>query len=131
VVASCFGEGIKLLRLDKPIQDMIAGRGDLVWPLAGTLTLLFAALCGSGYAATQSLYAIFVTDAMGTETMLRVGAVVAVSAAAGRTMSPVAAVNLISADLAETQPLAIARRVAVPLLIASAVTIGVAWWRGG
>jgi DcuC family C4-dicarboxylate transporter len=131
VVAQCFGEGIKLLRLDQPIQELITGRVELVWPLSGGLTLLFAALCGSGYAATQSLYAIFVTDAMGIETMLRVGAVVAVAAAAGRTMSPVAAVNLVSASLTDTEPMAIAKRVAVPLLVASAVMIGVAWWRGG
>jgi DcuC family C4-dicarboxylate transporter len=131
VVASCFGEGIQLLKLDRPIADAIAGRTDLVWPLAGGLTLLFAALCGSGYAATQSLYKIFVNSAMGTETMLRVGAVVAVAAAAGRTMSPVAAVNLTSANLTDTEPIAIARRVALPLLVATAVTILVAWWRGG
>jgi C4-dicarboxylate transporter, DcuC family len=131
VVASCFGEGIKQLHLDEPIGNAIAGRTELVWPLAGGLTLLFAALCGSGYAATQSLCTIFVNDAMGTELMLRVGAVVAVSAAAGRTMSPVAAVNLTSANLADTEPLAIARRLALPLLIACAVTVSVAWWRGG
>ena len=95
------------------------------------LSLLFAVLSGSGYAATQTLYPLFVTDEMGTETMLRVGAVVAVAAAAGRTMSPVAAVNLVSADLTDTQPIAIARRVAVPLLVASAVMIAASWWRGG
>jgi DcuC family C4-dicarboxylate transporter len=131
VVATCFGKGIELLHLDDPIRRAIAGRTDLVWPLAGGLTLLFAAMCGSGYAATQSLYRIFVNDAMATELMLRVGAVVAVTAAAGRTMSPVAAVNFTSAHLADTEPIAIARRVAPPLLIASAVTIAVAWWRGG
>jgi C4-dicarboxylate transporter, DcuC family len=131
VVAQCFGDGIKLLQLHKPIGDAIAGHTDLVWPLAAGLTLSFALLCGSGYAATQSLYAIFVNDAMGADLMLRVGAVVSVSAAAGRTMSPVAAVNLTSANLADTEPLAIARRVALPLLTATAVTVLVAWWRGG
>jgi C4-dicarboxylate transporter, DcuC family len=131
VVATCFGEGIKLLHLDEPIRQAIQGREALVWPLAGTITMLFALLCGSGMAATQSLYGVFVTESMGTETMLRVGGVVAVSAAAGRTMSPVAAVNLISADMTNTEPLAIARRVAVPLIVATAVTIAVAWWRGG
>ena len=132
VVATCFGEGIKLLQ---PGRRRFAGRSqgreDLVWPIAGSLTFLFALLCGSGMAATQSLYRIFVNDAMSTEMMLRVGGVVAVSAAAGRTMSPVAAVNLVSADLTDTEAIAIARRVAVPMLIATAVTISVAWWRGG
>jgi C4-dicarboxylate transporter, DcuC family len=72
-----------------------------------------------------------VTDAMSTETMLRVGGVTAVTAAAGRTMSPVAAVNLVSADLTDTEPIAICKRVVVPLLVASVVTVAVAWWRGG
>jgi DcuC family C4-dicarboxylate transporter len=131
VVATCFGKGIELLQLDAPIRDAIRGREDLVWPIAGSLTLLFALLCGSGMAATQSLYKFYVTDTMSTEMMLRVGGVVAVTAAAGRTMSPVAAVNLVSADLTDTEPIAIAKRVVIPLLIASAVTITVAWWRGG
>ncbi|HEY1379299.1 MAG TPA: C4-dicarboxylate transporter DcuC [Gemmataceae bacterium] len=131
VVASCFAEGVILLRLNEPIAAAIRARPDLVWPLAGGLTLLFAVLCGSGYAATQSLYGIFVTDAMGTELMLRIGAVVSVSAAAGRTMSPVAVVNLTTASLAETEPLAVARRVAVPLLVATTVTVTVAWLRSG
>jgi DcuC family C4-dicarboxylate transporter len=131
VVATCFGKGIELLHLDDPIRRAIVGQTDLVWPLASVLTLLFAAMCGSGYAATQSLYRMFVNDTMATELMLRIGAVVAVAAAAGRTMSPVAAVNLTSANLADTEPIAIARRVAPPLLLASAVTILVAWWRGG
>jgi len=88
-------------------------------------------MSGSGMAATQSLYAIYVSDAMGTELMLRVGALVAICAAAGRTMSPVAVVVLTSASMTNSQPWLIARRVAVPLLAASCVTVAVAWWRGG
>jgi DcuC family C4-dicarboxylate transporter len=131
VAANCFAEGIKLLHLNEPIREAIESHRDLVWPLAGTITLLFALLCGSGMAATQGLYEMYVVPGMSTETMLRVGGVTAVSAAAGRTMSPVAAVNLVCADMTDTGPLDIVRRVAVPLLVASAVTIAVAWWRGG
>jgi DcuC family C4-dicarboxylate transporter len=131
VVASCFGQGIEQLQLDEPIRRLIKGHENLVWPIAGTLTFLFALLCGSGMAATQSLYKFFVRDSMSTEMMLRVGGVTAVCASAGRTMSPVAAVNLISADLTNTEVVAIARRNALPLLVATAVTITVAWWRGG
>jgi len=131
VAASCFAEGIRALELHKPITDAITNRGELVWLLAGLVTLVFSALSGSGYAATQSLYGIFVHDAMGIERMMQVGAVVSVAAAAGRTMSPVAAVNLTSASLTDTAPVAIARRVAVPLLIATAVTVAVSWLRNG
>jgi DcuC family C4-dicarboxylate transporter len=131
VVATCFGTGIKQLRLDEPIKRLIGDSPQLVWPLAGGLSLAFAALCGSGMAATQSLYAIYVTDAMGTELMLRIGAVVAIAAAAGRTMSPVAAVTLTGAGMTDSPPLAISRRLVVPLLAASCVTVAAGWWRGG
>jgi DcuC family C4-dicarboxylate transporter len=46
---------------------------------------------------------------------LLVGAVVSLSAAAGRTMSPVAAVVLMCAALTETSPGDLVRRVALPL----------------
>jgi DcuC family C4-dicarboxylate transporter len=131
VIASCFGAGIKQLELDWPIRVLIDSYPGFVWPLAGGLTLAFAALCGSGMAATQSLYAIYVAEGMGTELLLRVGAVVAISAAAGRTMSPVAAVVLTCASFTGSEPLVVARRVAVPLLVATVVTVTVAWWRGG
>ena len=63
-------------------------------------------------------------------TALRVGAVVSIAAAAGRTMSPVAAVVFMCASLTGSDPLVIARRVAGPLFAASAVTVLVAWLRG-
>jgi DcuC family C4-dicarboxylate transporter len=129
--ATCFGAGIKLLHLDAPIRVMIGDRPDLVWPLAGGLSLGFAALSGSGMAATQSLYEIFAFRALGTETLLRVGAMTSIASAAGRTMSPVAAVVLTCGKLTDSDSLAIARRVAIPLLVATATTVTVAWWRGG
>ena len=63
-------------------------------PAAGFVPLAFAALSGSGMAATQSLYGFFVAPAerLGADPK-DVGAVVALGAAAGRTMSPVAAVG--------------------------------------
>jgi DcuC family C4-dicarboxylate transporter len=130
VVAACFGAGIKLLNLDAPVRTLIGGQPELIWPLAGTLTLAFAALSGSGMAATQSLFEIYAFRELGTETLLRVGALTSIAAAAGRTMSPVAAVVLTCGKLTESDPLAVARRVAIPLLIATATTITVAWWRG-
>jgi DcuC family C4-dicarboxylate transporter len=131
VIATCFGAGIRQLKLNEPIKDAIVTSPQLVWPLSGGITMGFAILCGSGMAATQSLYDFYVTDSMGTELMLQIGALVSVAAAAGRTMSPVAAVVLTCANLTESQPLAVARRVALPLLVAMPATIALAWWRGG
>jgi DcuC family C4-dicarboxylate transporter len=87
-------------------------------PTAGVLPLGFAWLCGSGMATTQSLFKFFVdpSTAAGVDPTL-IGAVVSIASAAGRTMSPVAAVTLMCATLTETNALVLARRVAVPLLI--------------
>jgi DcuC family C4-dicarboxylate transporter len=67
-------------------------------------------------APTQGLYNFFVgpAQAVGVDPVL-VGAAVSLAAAAGRTMSPVAAVVLMCADLTETTPGELVRRVAVPL----------------
>jgi DcuC family C4-dicarboxylate transporter len=131
VSAQCFGKGIEQLHLDDPIRELILVRPDLVWSLSAGVTLAFAALCGSGMAATQSLYGFYINSEMSLGLMLRVGAVTSIAAAAGRTMTPVAAVVLTSAELTDSKPLAIARRVAVPLLVATTVTVLVAWYRGG
>jgi DcuC family C4-dicarboxylate transporter len=53
-------------------------------------------------------------QALGVDPVL-VGAVVSLSAAAGRTMSPVAAVVLMCATLTETSAGELVRRVALPL----------------
>jgi DcuC family C4-dicarboxylate transporter len=130
VAANCFGAGIKQLHLDEPIRQMIGDRPELAWVLSGGITLAFAALCGSGMAATQSLFEIFAYPGLGTETLLRVGAVTSIAAAAGRTMSPVAAVVLTCSKLTDSNSLAIARRVAGPLIVATGAMILFAWWRG-
>ena len=55
-----------------------------------------------------------------------VGAVVSIAAAAGRTMSPVAAVTLMCARMTGTKPLDLSKQVAMPLLISIAIIIVVA-----
>ena len=82
------------------------------------------ALSGSGMASTQSLYGFFVEPAekLGVDPK-EVGAIVSIGAAAGRTMSPVAAVALMSARLAGTNPFQLMRQVAPPLLISMAIVI--------
>lgn len=117
VAASCFGEGIKVIGLAAWLGELLRIAPGLLLPLAGLLPLAFAMLCGSGMAATQSLFGFFAGPALtaGADP-LQVGAVVSLAAAAGRTMSPVSAVALMCAELTHTQPLQLARRVAVPLL---------------
>jgi DcuC family C4-dicarboxylate transporter len=124
VAATCFGEGVKQIGFDAVISRLVAAAPGLLLPVAGAVPLAFALLSGSGMAATQSLYRFFVDPAraLGMDPV-HVGAVVSISAAAGRTMSPVAAVTLMSASLTETGPLELARRVAGPVLISTAVMV--------
>lgn len=131
VTANCFGAGIKQIGLDELLRKLIEAGPGLLLPLAGLLPLGFAVLSGSGMAATQSLYASYVTPSLELDTdPAHTGAVVSIGAAAGRTMSPVAAVTLMSSQLTATSPFALAKRVAVPLLAATAATVAAAVWLG-
>ena len=124
VVASCFGTAVEMTGLAALIGDAIQRVPGLLTPAAGLVPLGVAALSGSGMAATQSLYGFFVAPAerLGVDPK-DVGAMVSLGAAAGRTMSPVAAVALMSAKLTGTDSFRLARRVAGPLLISLLVAI--------
>jgi DcuC family C4-dicarboxylate transporter len=96
----------------------------LLQPLAAFVPLAFGAVCGSGMASTQSLYGFFHAPALALGIdPVAVGSLVSVGAAAGRTMSPVAAVTLMSATLTGTNPFTLAKRVALPLLLGIAVVV--------
>jgi C4-dicarboxylate transporter, DcuC family len=127
VAATCFGKGVELLGVGELLLQAVNYQPWLLLPIAGYLPLSFAALCGSGMATTQSLFGLFVEPAgrIGMDPKL-VGAVVAITASAGRTMSPVAAITLMSATLTETNPLSLVRRVVLPLIVAVGVTLIVA-----
>lgn len=117
VVANCFGKGIELIGLARGVGALIEHMPGLLLPLAGVLGLGFAALSGSGMAATQSLFGFFVEPSFELAIdPTHTGAVVSLAAAAGRTMSPVAAVTLMTATMTDVPPLVLSRRVAVPLL---------------
>jgi DcuC family C4-dicarboxylate transporter len=89
VAANCFGKSIQIIGLAEMLGETIRAVPALLLPLAGVLPLVFAMLCGSGMASTQSLFGFFAGPAveLGIDPV-RVGAVVSLSAAAGRTMSP-------------------------------------------
>jgi DcuC family C4-dicarboxylate transporter len=127
VAANAFGEGVKRIGFDQLLGQLVANYPSLLVPLAALLPLLFGALSGSGMAATQSLYKLFVQPSLSAGAdPIEIGAVVSLGAAAGRTMSPVAAVTLMCAKLTETDPFALARRVAVPLLMGMLLVMAIA-----
>jgi C4-dicarboxylate transporter, DcuC family len=84
---------------------------------AAGVPLAFAWLSGSGMAATQSLFSIFTGPShdLGLNA-IRVGSVVSIGAAAGRTMSPVSAVALMCGSLTQTSQIDLCKRVCLPLL---------------
>ena len=124
VTATCFGKAIESAGLAAALGRLIAEAPGLMQPLAALVPLGFAAVSGSGMASTQSLYGFFFEPAMEHgHDPTAVGAMVALGSAAGRTMSPVAAVTLMCATLTGTNPFTLARRVAVPLLAGIAVVI--------
>lgn len=131
VCAYSFGKGVEVVGLASVLGDFIKAFPALLIPCAAVLPLVFAVLCGSGFAATQSLFGFFVEPAraLGVDP-LGVGAVVSLSAAAGRSMSPVGAVNMLCAQMTETTPFTLACRVAPPMLISLAATLVVRGWMG-
>ncbi|WP_157369457.1 C4-dicarboxylate transporter DcuC [Zavarzinella formosa] len=125
VIANCFGKAIELVGLTRVIGYLVGHAPDLLDPLAGAIPCGFAAIGGSGIAATQSLYSFYVApaNAVGADPA-DIGAVVSLSSAAGRTLSPVAAVCLMAAKLTGTNSFQLMRRVAPPLLVSLTVVIG-------
>jgi DcuC family C4-dicarboxylate transporter len=129
VAAACFGEGVRLIGVADALGGMIQTWPGLLIPTAAMLPFAFAWVSGSGMAATQSLFGFFVAPAQGLGVdPVHVGAIVSISSAAGRTMSPVAAVALMAAAMTKTQPLQLIRRTAVPLLVGLGFTIVLGVW---
>jgi DcuC family C4-dicarboxylate transporter len=117
VAASCFGEGVKQIGLASLLGRALEAWPNLMMPAAICLPVSIALLCGSGMATTQSLFGFFVEPARYLHfDLLRLGVVVSLAAAAGRTISPVAAVTLMCASLAKVNPLHLVRRLIVPVL---------------
>ena len=124
VTANCFGKAIEAAGLAEVLGRLIANAPDLMQPLAAFVPLSFATVSGSGMASTQSLYGFFHGPALALGIdPVSIGALVSLGAAAGRTMSPVAAVVLMCATLTKTNPFALAKRVAVPLLVGITVVV--------
>jgi DcuC family C4-dicarboxylate transporter len=117
VAANCFGEAIKEARLAEAFGGLIQHDPALLLAAAGAVSVAFAFLCGSGMATAQSLFVFFAEPALRLNLdPAHVGAVVSLGAAAGRTMSPVSAVALMTARLTDTNSFQLSRRVAGPLL---------------
>ncbi len=124
VTAMCFARAVEGAGLAEQVGGLIARAPGLMQPLAALVPLAFAALSGSGMASTSGLYGFFHEPALALGLdPTAVGSLVSLGSAAGRTMSPVAAVTLMCGTLTGTNPFTLAKRVAVPLLAGIAVVI--------
>jgi C4-dicarboxylate transporter, DcuC family len=122
VVANCFGKAIELIGFKEWIAGHLAASPMMLQPVAASLGLGFAWISGSGMAATQSLYDLVAEPAEAAQVdPIDVGAVLAIGSAAGRTMSPVAAVVLMSGKLTGVSPLVLIRYVTLPLILSLSV----------
>lgn len=124
VIAKCFSEGIKLSGVADSVGHLADKVPMLLVPMAGLLPLCLAYLSGSGIGATQGLYPLFagIAETQGLNTRW-IGVVTCIGSAAGRTMSPVAAVTNMCGKLTDTPAVQLSRAVAVPLLLGMAVVI--------
>jgi C4-dicarboxylate transporter, DcuC family len=117
VAAVCFGTGLKVVGLAAQLGQTMNSFPQALVPLAIFVPCLFAMLSGSGMASTASLFGTFHQPAVDAGLNPDdVGALVSVGSAAGRTMSPVAAVSLMCSKLTDTTPWQLVARVAGPLL---------------
>jgi DcuC family C4-dicarboxylate transporter len=123
VIAVTFGKAVELAGFGDLVKQMVAAAPWLLVPLAVLLPWAFAVASGSGMASTASLYGFFHQPDAPPGVNEDVGALVSIGSAAGRTMSPVAAVAVMCGKLTDTTPWALAGRVAVPLLAGLVVIV--------
>jgi DcuC family C4-dicarboxylate transporter len=131
VAAGCFAKGVEVVKLAGLLENALSAVPALLMPLAGVIPLGFAWGSGSGMATTEGLFRFYYEPAAAHDVNpVRVGAVVSLAAAAGRTLSPVSAVVLMSASLSGATPLAMVKRMAWPLLAGVTAVVIVAMVMG-
>ena len=130
IVAKIFTEGIKANGLMELLVGGLSGQPILAIMASILLPYLLALICGSGIAPTVAVMNVLipVTARLGLP-MVGTGATIAMSAHFGRTMSPAAAVVALSAQLSGAEPIALLRRVALPLLAGLATLFALSLWR--
>jgi DcuC family C4-dicarboxylate transporter len=130
VTAKMFTEGVKASGLLEPLVRVLSGQPILAILASIGLPYLLAVICGSGIAPTVAVLNVLVPAAgrLGLDAV-PMGATTAMAAHFGRTMSPAAAVVMICAQLSGTEPLALVRRVGIPLLSGLATLFALSLWR--
>jgi C4-dicarboxylate transporter, DcuC family len=124
IAAFVFTEGLKATGLIDVLTVALASQPLAAVFAAVTVPLALATATGSGIAPGVAVMNVLVpiADSIGVEPM-RVGALTAVSAQLGRTMSPAAAVVMMSSAVSGVPAIELVKRVAPPLLAGAAVLL--------
>ncbi|MBD2194160.1 MULTISPECIES: C4-dicarboxylate transporter DcuC [Calothrix] len=124
VVATIFTEGIKVNGLIEHLTNALANRPVVVEIASLILPFTLAGITGSGSASALAVMNILVPVAITMNLdAIHIGALTSVAAQLGRTLSPVAAVVIISATISRQAPLNLVKLVAIPLICALGVTL--------
>ncbi len=127
VAASTFAEGVRLSGLIELVIRSISPWPNLAMVVAWAAPCGLAVVSGTGIAPAVAVMEFFVPAAgsMGLDPT-RLGTVAALGAHFGRTMSPAAAVVMVSARLSDARPALLIRQVAPPLLLGGLVLLAAA-----
>ncbi|RMF35019.1 MAG: hypothetical protein D6747_03605 [Chlorobiota bacterium] len=128
IAAACFLEGLAAVGAIERLVGWLHNAAALAPVLSMYAPLGLAVLSGSGTAPSVTFSKAVLpglSSAIGIDRSVELGALGAIGASLGRTMSPLAAVVIFSAQLAGTQPRAIVRRTAPALLAASIAALAV------
>lgn len=130
VAASTFAEGVRLSGLIAVVIRAIGGWPDVAMIVGAVAPWGLAVVSGTGIAPAVAIMEFFVPAAgsMGLDPV-RLGTVSALGAHFGRTMSPAAAVVMVSSTLAGARSIELIRHVAPPLLAGGVVLIAAALLR--
>jgi len=123
ITGRCFVEGIKAVGMIAALVKIVSGRGFFGRLATEVFPWLLAVVSGSGIAPCVSfckavLPTVAKTDPTGA---LHLGVLAAVASNFGRTMSPVAAVVMLSSSLVKVSPVEIVKKTAPPLLVGGVV----------
>jgi C4-dicarboxylate transporter, DcuC family len=117
IVAMIFTEGVKVNGLIEILTNALANRPVAVKVASLILPFTLSAATGSGSAPALAVMNILVPVATKMNLdPVSIGGLTAVAAQLGRTMSPVAAVVIMSATISEQSPLSLVKYTALPLL---------------
>jgi DcuC family C4-dicarboxylate transporter len=121
ICAQCFGAGITAIGLGEALLGAIGRSAPLAYLLAAGFPWGLAVLSGSGSGPILAFAQAFLGQPDRLQDPPALAALACLAGAFGRTMSPVAAVVIYTAGLAQVPPLALVRRLLPALLVGAAV----------